>query len=185
MITANTFNNSQAYNHSPAFNHSQGFALLEALLALFILTIGVLGVAGLQIQAMQSGGVAAQRLYVTMQTQELIERMMANPGLTTIIDGGAPVITNTVLNYQTATVGDGINVGCNTGTICTPVETAQQDTFTWRASLDAFLPANPAPTYVVTVSASNDVTLTITWSDRGNPYTYAVTTQIQPLILEI
>ena len=187
MITANIFNNSRA------FNHSQGFALLEALLALFVLTIGVLGVAGLQIQAMQSGGVAAQRLYVTMKTQELIERMMTNPGLVTVTRTIPPgsnnaVITvapptNRVSNYQT--VGVGVNVGCYTGTICTPLQTAQQDIFTWRASLDAFLPANPAPTYVVIVSASNDVTLTITWNDRGNLYSYVVTTQIQPLILEI
>jgi Tfp pilus assembly protein PilV len=31
--------------------HIQGFALIEAMLALFVLTIGVLGVAGLQIRA--------------------------------------------------------------------------------------------------------------------------------------
>ncbi|HEX5637751.1 MAG TPA: type IV pilus modification protein PilV, partial [Gammaproteobacteria bacterium] len=64
--------------------HIQGFALIEAMLALFVLTIGVLGVAGLQIRAMQSGSVAMQRTFVSMKTQELIERMLANPGLVTI-----------------------------------------------------------------------------------------------------
>jgi hypothetical protein len=127
-----------------------------------------------------------------MKTQELIERMLANPGLVTItrdmVAGSnnaiiSSVTTDTVSNYMAA--GYGADQGCYTGTVCTPMQTAQQDIFSWRAGLNAFLPANPPPVYGVVVNpATNDVTLTVTWNDRGTQYSYAVTTQIQPLVLE-
>lgn len=175
--------------------NEQGFALLEALLALFILTIGILGVAGLQIQSMQSGSVAMQRLTVTMKTRELIERMMANPGLTTVTrtDSAATnsvistsVTAEDVANYVAA--GAGQYNSCDVATVeCTPLQMAQQDIFTWRADLMTILPAATganAPTFTVQASPNRDVTVTVTWNDRGNAYSYAVTTQIQPLVVE-
>ena len=70
----------------------QGFTLIEAMLALFILTIGILGVAGMQMEGMRSSNMALQRTIVAMKTQEMIERMRAN--------SGAPSSNNHILILQ-------------------------------------------------------------------------------------
>ena len=62
----------------PTMKFEQGFTLIESLMALFVLTIGILGVAGLQMQGMRFSNMALQLTIVVMKTQEIIERMRAN-----------------------------------------------------------------------------------------------------------
>ena len=51
----------------------QGFTLLESLLALFILSVGLLGVAGMHAQAMKTSFVAAQNTEIVIKGEELID----------------------------------------------------------------------------------------------------------------
>ncbi|MDI5922439.1 type IV pilus modification protein PilV [Halomonas sp. LR5S13] len=55
-----------------------GFTLLEALLAVLVLSIGLLGVAGMQLKAMQSAQVAYQRSIATLAAQDAVERLWAS-----------------------------------------------------------------------------------------------------------
>lgn len=140
-----------------------GFTLLESLLTLFILVVGLLGVAGLQMQSLRSGGVAMDRISVVMKTQELIDRIRLNAA--------------NAADYNGAT---GTSNGCNTGVICSPLQMVAHDVFLWQQELNAMLPAsNVVPVIaVVPVVNGQEVTVTVTWDNRGDTFNYSVTTLI-------
>ncbi|MBZ9566588.1 type IV pilus modification protein PilV [Modicisalibacter tunisiensis] len=58
-----------------AGRHVRGFSLIEALVALLILAIGLLGVAGMQLKALQSTHMGYQRTIATLAAQDLQERL--------------------------------------------------------------------------------------------------------------
>lgn len=63
--------------HSP-HRHPRGFTLLEVLVALIILSVGLLGLANLQILGLRSSQGAFQRSQATILAEEMAERMQAN-----------------------------------------------------------------------------------------------------------
>lgn len=58
---------------------SRGISLIEVLITLLVFTIGMLGFAALQLNALQSTGDSAQRSQSVWILQELAERMRSNP----------------------------------------------------------------------------------------------------------
>ncbi|MEP7243215.1 MAG: type IV pilus modification protein PilV [Gammaproteobacteria bacterium] len=57
---------------------TRGFTLTEALVALLVLSIGLLGVAGLQIASLRASGGSAKRSQATFLAYDIIDRMRAN-----------------------------------------------------------------------------------------------------------
>lgn len=56
-----------------------GFSLLEVLIAVVVLSIGLLGIAGLQTYSLQTNQSAAQVSQATFLAQDILDRMRANP----------------------------------------------------------------------------------------------------------
>lgn len=63
--------------HRPQ-HHSDGFSLLEVMVALMILSIGLLGVAGVQLLSLQQTGNAQLRSQATMYAQDIVSRIRVN-----------------------------------------------------------------------------------------------------------
>lgn len=144
-----------------------GFTLLEALLTLFVLSVGVLGAAGLQMQGMRSSNMSLQRTIVVMKTQEIIERMRVNK------DG--------VRNGDYTGIPQ--DNGCNSGSTCSTSQLAAHDLFTWQTELAQMLPSVNSSTIVIVPGANANlpsmVTVTTTWTDRtDNNLTYSVSVGI-------
>ena len=57
-----------------------GFTLLEVLIALLILSIGLLGLAALQTTGLRSNQMASMRTLATEAAYDITDRMRANPG---------------------------------------------------------------------------------------------------------
>ena len=57
-----------------------GFSLLELLVAVLVVAVGALGVAGLQLASIQNNRGAMQYSVTTALATDLVERMRANPG---------------------------------------------------------------------------------------------------------
>ena len=111
---------------------NQGFTLIEVLVALLIFAIGMLGLAGLQLQAHQTTSYAQGRTAATMAASHLFERMRANNNAVTAGDYAFSSAT-TVLP---AAVAD-----CNTVTGCgSAAEMAQNDIREWILTLNQSLP---------------------------------------------
>lgn len=58
-------------------NRQGGVALLEAMIAILVLSFGLLGLAGLQLAGIRSNQVAYQRSVATMQAYDMADRMRA------------------------------------------------------------------------------------------------------------
>lgn len=72
---------------------NQGFTLIEALVALFVLSIGLLGVAGMQLSALQGAHMAYQRSLASVIAMDAQERFWSEwnvsncPSVNTVLSG--------------------------------------------------------------------------------------------------
>jgi len=64
-----------------AYARQGGFSLIEVLVAVIILSIGLLGVATLQITSKRGNFEAMQRSAATLYAEDLVERMRSNPSV--------------------------------------------------------------------------------------------------------
>ncbi len=118
-----------------------GMTLVEALVALVVLSVGLLGVAGLQLSSLRNNHNAHLRSQATALTYDIMDRMRAN---------------------RVAARAGEYNVAL-TGTI-SGATVAATDVNAWRAALAATLPGGNGA--VDLVAGTNQVTITIEWSER-------------------
>lgn len=59
--------------------YQQGITLIEVLVTMFVMTVGLLGLAGLQATSVKDGLDNAKRSQVTWLVTEIVERVRANP----------------------------------------------------------------------------------------------------------
>lgn len=102
-----------------------GFTLLEVMVSLLILSIGLLGLAGLQMAGLRSNQNSYYRLQATLLAQDLSERMRANLAG---VKAGA---------YEAAAGAD--DMDC-TRAVCTPAQMASHDLAQWQADIAKQLP---------------------------------------------
>ena len=152
---------------------SAGYALLEALIAVLVTSIGFIGAARLQTLGMSFGSTAGMRQKATLLVDQMTDRMRANQ---------AGVRLNA---YDRPTAG---STAClSTG--CTPTQLAQADMAEWLADIEAQLPGG---TGIVCVDSTPDdgtaaapecsggtgrvLAVKIWWTDklRNNRFTTAV-----------
>ncbi|MDT8451244.1 MAG: type IV pilus modification protein PilV [Gammaproteobacteria bacterium] len=165
----------------------RGFSLIEAIVAFLILSIGMLGIASLQMLSLKAGHTAELRTLAVIKAEEMLERIRNNP---VVLDP-----TNSAAgSYTVSTTDSGTQNDCNDsgGTIklCTYAEIAQDDVFNWKTDLRNSLPDNDNTTAsidVVAKTAGNPtatVTITINWLERNqeaqsmDAMSYSVTAHI-------
>ncbi len=59
--------------------HAEGFSLLEVLIAIIIVSTGVLGIAGLQVMSLQNKTSALFRTQANQLAYDILDRARANP----------------------------------------------------------------------------------------------------------
>ena len=145
-----------------------GFSLLEVLIALVILSVGLLGLAALQAEGLRGSSNALMRYQASRLTGDIIDRMRANPA-------GTSADNYEILSTQTATqsVVCAEKVGTVSST-CTPAQMAAYDLFLWRADLTALLPQS---TSSITKISASKFAINVGWNDRGSALD--VTTEVQ------
>jgi type IV pilus assembly protein PilV len=107
------------------FKHQAGFTLLEALIAFVILAVGLLGVAGLQIQSKQASYDAVQRSAALSIANDIVARIRAND-------------TTNVVNLYTMTFNSNNALSNPTSCIqntCSDAQLATYDRETWLRSI--------------------------------------------------
>jgi type IV pilus assembly protein PilV len=107
-----------------------GFTLLEVLVAVVVLSIGLLGLASLQVNGLRFNHSAYMRTQATLLAEELADRMRANP------DRVGPNANN----YNTTNLAELAVPACRIPAGCTPAGMAQNDIAEWQQSLTALLP---------------------------------------------
>jgi type IV pilus assembly protein PilV len=124
-------------NHKKNLN--AGFTLLEVLVAVLVLSFGLLGIAGLLLSTMQNNTIAAQRTTATFLAQDMADRIRQNINATMPFgtDGETPQTT-----YYLNSAGANLNCygATPTGACATPQGVAARDLFVWNALIQNSLP---------------------------------------------
>ncbi len=134
-----------------------GFTLVEVLIALIILSVGMLGIAGLYVHSMQAGRTSLFRHHAVTLAGDIADRIRANP--------------RAAIAYSQA----GADNNCvNGGVDCTPVQMAENDIFFWDQQA-----ADTLPNGTVTVVFDNGVLpptyeIEVKWTEPGEPMTYSI-----------
>lgn len=139
---------------------NSGFSIIEVLVALVVLSVGMLGIAGLYVTTLRASGSALYRTQAVSLASDMADRIRANPlGAATYT--GAPANRNCVAG--------GVN--------CSAAQMAEDDLFRWRADLNS-LPAS-AGTVVRVPGPPQEYTITVSWTEPGNQtVSYALRMQI-------
>ena len=143
----------------------QGFTLLEVLIALVIFSVGLLGIAGLQMTGMKQTHNSHLRSVATTQVLDMADRMRANPQG---VEAG-----NYSQVYAAAACPAPTDCASNP---CTPAQLAHYDVCEWRTETTNALPGStavvclddsPAP---VNPTSSNWIPTNAECSNTGNIY---------------
>ncbi len=160
-----------------------GVGMIEVLAALFVLSVGLLGVAGLQAQGLRAGHSASQRSVAVIKAYEIIERMRANPDA--VLDSAGATFYAAGFAFDSGSTPDPFcadSDGSGPGAQCTPVQLANYDIFAWKESIDAaFTNMDGQGAINVTLPGGPNqpvnVVVTVRWNERGNVQNYTTETQ--------
>lgn len=127
----------------------QGFTLLEVLIAVLVLSIGLIGLAGMQMLGVKNNNSAAMRTQSVFLAQDISDRMRAN-----IANASSYVLTGTP-----ACAGV-----CNITTGCSGAQLAAYDICQWRTEV-ATLPGGVG--HITQVDAANNIyRIRVMWDDE-------------------
>ena len=135
-----------------------GFSLVEVLIALIIMSVGMLGIAGLYVQSMQAGRTSMFRHQAVTLAGDVADRIRANP------------------RAGIAYAGAGANNNCvGAGIDCNEAQMAANDIFIWdQEALDALPNGDVLVQYNDAVSPP-EYTIRVSWTEPGEALNYTIT----------
>ena len=141
---------------------AQGFTLVEVLIALIVLSVGMLGIAGLYLHSIQAGRTSVFRHHAINLAGDIADRIRANP--------------SAGVNYQAT----GKDNSCMTGTkSCSPLQMAENDIEIWDTQAQDTLPNGQVTIAFTDTGAGNPDTyqITLSWTEAGQipPPSYSIT----------
>lgn len=131
-------------------NKNAGFTLIEVLIAMLVLAVGLLGLAGLQATSLRNNQSAYNRSQAIQLAYDLADRMRAN-----VV--GAGTYTAIIPPSMAVAQADCLTVSAT----CTTAAMAQNDLFEWSNAVTTTLPSGAG---TITVAAGV-YTIAITWDD--------------------
>ena len=147
-----------------ADKNQRGFSLVEVLIALIIMSVGMLGIAGLYVQSMQAGRTSLFRHHAVTLAGDVADRIRANPTAGVAYAG---------LGGDNNCVGAGID--------CDEVQMAFNDIFLWDQQAAESLPNGD-----VTINFDDTVnpptyTIAVGWDEPGEQLDYTIVIPVMEL----
>ena len=124
-----------------------GFTLLEVLVALVVLSIGLLGLSGLQTSSLRNNHSAFLRSQATLAITDIMDRMRAN--------SDAANADNYDINYGATPTA----TNCTSG--CSPAAVANRDLVEWRSYVERL----PGGEGEIDVDANGVAEVKVRWAD--------------------
>ncbi len=151
----------------------RGFSLIEVLVALLVMSVGLLTVAALQVFSLQVEAKALNGTRATLLAADIVDRIRANPAGAAayeigIAEGAAEPEQACADGPDDFTVTDP----------CTPEQLAAYDMWTWRRAMSAGNPLSvPAGTGSIDFVPGTPVVhrITVQWREDNEDKTYTIT----------
>jgi type IV pilus assembly protein PilV len=165
----------------------QGFTLIEVMVALIVLSVGLLGIVKLESAAISSTTVAAKRSLAALEGDSLAAMMHVNRGYWASPDpaGGKITVTGTTVTVVTGAALLATSVAgataCNANVLlgaCGVSDMAAFDLKSWATALNGLL-----PNYTATISCAGAIvscTINMTWSENAVAVSGATTAYAPP-----
>jgi type IV pilus assembly protein PilV len=134
-----------------------GFSMVEVLVALVVLAIGLLGIAALYLNSLQSGRTAIYRTQAITLAADLADRIRMNRS--------AQASYGSLFADAEAVVGS-----CSTTGGCSDADLASTDLANWKAEVADQLPGGQGQVAVVMPAAAGEPTtyvVTVRWAEVG------------------
>ena len=110
---------------------NSGFTMLEVLVAMVVLSVGLLSLAGLQVISLRTNHSSYLRTQATIQSYDIMDRMRVNPDRVKAGDYDKPT--------QEGSAGTE-NTACETSAGCAITDVAPHDLFRWNKAIADVLP---------------------------------------------
>jgi len=129
-----------------------GFTLIEVLIAMVVLAVGLLGLAGLQATSLKNNQSAYNRSQATQLAYDIADKMRANTNAS----------ANYLTSYMPPTAADPKS-NCLSAAGCSPTNMAENDLYEWNTAISQVLPEGAIGTIELN---SGIYTVTINWDDN-------------------
>jgi type IV pilus assembly protein PilV len=129
----------------------EGFSLVEVLIALIIMSVGMLGIAGLYVHSMQAGRTSLFRHHAVTLAGDVADRIRANPRAGVAYEGAG--------SSDDRCIADAVD--------CTPDEIAAYDIFLWEDQADETLPEGDVTIVYSNAAVPSTYEVTVTWKEAG------------------
>jgi type IV pilus assembly protein PilV len=134
-----------------------GFTLVEVLIALIILSVGMLGIAGLYVHSMQAGRTSLFRHHAVTLAGDVADRIRANPRAGAAYGLG------------------GADNGCVSGGVdCTPAQMAANDIFLWDQQATDTLPNGTVTVVFDIAPVPPTYEIRVEWTEPEGPLNYTI-----------
>lgn len=131
-------------------NKNKGFTLVEVLITVVILSIGLLGLAGLQLNSLRNNLGAEQQGKAAQLASDMVDRMRANTDRNNL----------PALNDYTGSEDE--ETACLSAPGCNPLDQAEHDLFEWQRDISNSLPSGQG-----SIGVAGDVyTITVEWDNN-------------------
>ena len=151
--------------HNAIEHRQHGFGLVEALVALVVVSVGMIGIAALYGQGLGASRTALYRTQAVNLAADMADRIRVNRrGDASYGGAGAD---------NACDPGGGVN--------CTPAEMAAHDLLTWQAQVTALLPGGVGAVQYAGTSPPT-YTIQVTWQEVGlGPITHQIAVRVPML----
>lgn len=147
--------------------NARGFTLIEVLVALVVLTVGMLGVAVMYVQGLRWNRTSIYHTLAVSLASDMADRIRANSRVPASYAGSGP----------------GADNGCVNGVvICTRADQAEDDWFWWLNDIRTLLPIGAEAeitTRTIAGTSMNRYTITLRWPETGQAQPVEYTLPVQ------
>jgi type IV pilus assembly protein PilV len=145
-----------------------GFSLIEVMVALIIISIGLLGIAKLQAVVLSSTGTAGKRSLGAVAAASIASAMHADRAYWSLASSATATVVSgtTIASSPDPNLVSGVDCWANAP--CTTVQMAAYDLTQWAISTQTILPSYQASIWCPVPAASlpNTCTVTLTWTEN-------------------
>lgn len=167
----------------------KGATLIEVMVALVVMSIGLLGLASLQLSGVKTNNNSEKRTQAAILSNDLVERMRANPDEVNQNYAYVAALTNPNFNCANPPASACEDSGSTAATDCTPSAITGFDAYTAWCDAKALLPngnitvvCSDATGVAQACSPTSYRTITVTWNNQTeNGFTpKSLTTTFRP-----